>query len=204
MAEPDLGDTVPPVVLQEPLRKRPVTDWRESFTLRPEEAGVPGLHPGWAGVLSSAETALWQGRPTPDPRLRAAKGIGGRIFLVGAILFVALNTGMATAGILPFAALAVFGYLALRKTITGKIGPSNRIYLLTDRAAYLARSDEGVLAEVVSYPITPSLRLGLGPRSVSFATRRDAKGEVEAEGFLDIDDARQVHDLIRDLQKGKA
>ena len=219
MAERDPNDTASPVVLQEPARDRPsrdrpsrdrpssdkpANDWREGFTLQGEETGPPGLHPGWAGMLAPGEAALWQGRPSPDPRLRRVKGSLGGFLIAGAFVFLALNMGIATSGILPIVAFAAIGFWVLRAVRERRLGPSDRVYLLTDRAAYLARSRDGVLTEVVSYPITPTLHLGLGPRSVSFTTRRNAQGEVEAEGFLDIPDAAAVCAMIRDLQKGKA
>lgn len=204
MAERDLNDTATPVVLQEPVRETPANDWHEGFTLHGEETGMPGLHPGWEKLLAPGEAALWQGRPSLDPRLRGVKGSLGRFLIAGAFVFLALNMGIATSGILPFVAFAVIGFWVLRAVREGRLGPSDRVYLLTDRAAYLARSRDGALAEVVSYPITPTLHLGLGPRSVAFATRRNSQGEVEAEGFLDIPDAAAVYAMIRDLQKGKA
>lgn len=199
MTERDPDDAAAPVVLQEPQRDRPATDWAEGFTLRPEEAGVPGLHPGWAEVLAEGETPLWQGRPTPDPRVSVFANLPV-LFFVAVLAVVVLQSG---GGLWPFIALG-FGFFWLVRRKRGAKVASDRLYLLTNRAAYLARDRHGALADILSYPITPGLRLGLGPRSVSFATRRGARGEMEAEGFLDISDARQVHDLIRDLQKGKA
>lgn len=199
MAERDPDDAAAPVVLQEPQRDRPAADWNDGFTLRPEESGVPGLHPAWGAVLAEGETPLWQGRPMPDARVSVFSNLPV-LFFVAVMAVVVLQSG---GGLWPFIALGfVFFWMTRRKR--GARVASDRLYLLTNRAAYLARDRNGGLTEVVSYPITPGLRLGLGPRSVSFATRRDARGELEAEGFLDIDDARQVHDLIRDLQKGKA
>lgn len=199
MTERDPVDTSAPVVLQEPARDRPATDWGRGFALQPEESGVPGLHPGWGVVLAEGEAPLWQGRPTPDPRASVFSNLPV-LFFVAVMAVVVLQSG---GGLWPFIALGfVFFWMTRRKK--GSRVANDRIYLLTNRAAYLARERNGALAEVVSYPITAGLRLGLGPRSVSFATHRDARGKMQEEGFLDIPDARQVHDLIRDLQKAKA
>jgi len=85
--------------------------------------------------------------------------------------------------------------LAGEKITTVEVPPAEPV---KDNLVAFARAVRGQAA----YPITADMQLGLGPRSVSFAMRRDRKGRIEAEGFLDISDARRVHDMIRDLQKG--
>ena len=198
-----------PVVLQEPERDL-APAWQTSankgFVLRPEEEGVPGLHPSWAQVLAPGETVLWHGSATPDPRFAGARVLARGpmpLFLFGIFgMFIALNMGM-SGGLVPFILIALFW--VLRKDIKAarvRVS-SDRRYLLTNRAAYLARADGNALFDIQAFPITPTLRLGLGPRSVAFTTRRNAKGEEEAEGFLDINDAAAVHAMIRDVQQGR-
>lgn len=201
MTEEPKDDQTPAVVLQEPARDRPATDWREGFTLRPEETGVPGLHPGWAAVLVAGEVPLWQGRPVAD----LPSGVFEIWPVISVIAFFAVIVLQSDGdvGFLLFVAMGLaFLWFAQRKR--GMRVGGDRLYLLTDRAAYLARDRPVALADVVCFPITPSMQVGLGPRSVTFASRRDANGKLEPEGFLDISDARQVHDLIRAVQKGKA
>ena len=60
------------------------------------------------------------------------------------------------------------------------------------------------MSDTPKYEQTPLMRHGLAPRAVTFITRRDLTGGEELEGFIDISDAQQVHDLIRAVQKGKA
>lgn len=198
---PPQDDQTPAVVLQEPAREAPAPDWREGFTLRPEEPGVPGLHPGWAGVLAAEEVPLWQGKP--DAQARAGQPPLRMLLIGGAFVFIALNMGFGGEGV-PVLGFAVIGFFLLRGLLRRGPQVSDRVYLLTNRAAYLARNRGAGLADVVAYPITPALPLGLGPRAVVFATRRNAKGKEEAEGFLDIADAAAVHSMIRDLQKGQS
>ena len=199
MAERDPDDPAAPVVLQEPARARPAPDWGRSCTLQPEETGVPGLHPGWGAVLAEGEAPLWQGRPVADPRLSGFANLPALGFVVVMAVIVVQSGG----GLLPFIGLGLAFYWMTRRKRGAEVA-RDRVYLLTNRAAYLARDRNGGLSDVVSYPITSDLQIGFGPRSVSFATRRDARGKMQAEGFLDIPDARAVHDMIRDLQKGKA
>lgn len=210
MTLPPTDDDPRPVVLQEPDRDL-APAWQTSankgFVLRPEEDGATNLHPGWAQVLAPGETVLWQGSTTLDPRFSGARVLARGpmpLFLFALFgVFVALNIGV-DPGFVIFGviALVVFGRRVMRNAMSGKA--SDRRYLLTNRAAYLARADGNVLFDIQAFPITPTLRLGLGPRSVAFTTRRNPKGEEEAEGFLDIANAAAVHAMIRDVQKGLA
>lgn len=196
----DPKDVAAPVVLQEPQRA-PAPQWDQGFTLRPEEAGLPGLHPGWAAVLPDGETPLWQGRPSPDLRAGKAWSFSSMIFVFIALVLM-MNAGFSP-GLLP---LLVIGYVIFRiwrSRRVAAVAAPDRIYLLTNRAAYVARRQGEALGNLQAYPITPALRPGYGPRAVTFATRPDGSGAHRAEGFLDIPDAAQVQRLIRDLQKGQ-
>ncbi len=203
MTLPPPNDDPRPVVLQEPARElAPV--WQPSankgFVLRPEEDSVANLHLGWAQVLAPEETPLWQGKPVAGPRL----GSGALpLFLFGFVgLVMLLNMGL-DQGVLPFLLIAAFLLIRQKLRSAKGQGAANRLYLLTNRAAYLARAEGNALFDIQAYPITPSMRLGVGPRAVAFATRRNAKGKEEAEGFLDIEDAATVHAMIREVQQGR-
>lgn len=203
MTEAPKDDHTPAVVLQEPPGgvKRSLPRADGGFVLRPEEDRPSGLHPGWAEVLAPGEIVFWQGKPSADPRFA-----GGNLpFFVMAFvgLVVLLNSGFG-APALPFILVVMYLFFRHRMRRPKSGVTRDRSYLLTNRAAYLARDDGQALHSIEAFPITSSMRLGLGPRSVSFTTRRNAQGGVEPEGFLDISDARQVHDLIRNLQKGLA
>lgn len=203
---PTPHDDTRPVVLEEPERQL-APQWDKDFALRPEENGTVHLNPGWAAILAPGETPLWQGQPSPDPRMgplgRMAAKPMQTIIIAAVMIMVLLNLGINPA-IVPL--ILVFLFLALRKSIgTGKANASlDRRYLLTNRAAYLARTSGATLLDIQAFPITPNMRLAFGPRAVAFTTRRNAKGQEEAEGFLDISDASAVHTMIRDLQKGQA
>lgn len=190
-----------PVVLQEPERDL-APQWNEGFILRPEEAGVPGLNPGWAQVLAPKEVALWQGQAVPDKRAVGLKKLAQFLPFAFFGIFIALNIGV-DPGLVIFALIAafVFGWRHIRNS--AQEAEPGRLYLLTNRAAYLARVQGTSLFDIRAFPITPTMQLGLGPHSVAFATRRNAKGEEEAEGFLDISDAAAVYAMIRDIQKGQ-
>lgn len=198
---PDSKDEAAPVVLQEPQRGS-VPQWDQGFTLRPEEAGLPGLHPGWAAVLPAGEVPLWQGRPMPDPRGAKAWSFSRMVFIFIALVLM-MNAGFSP-GLLP---LLIIGYVIFRiwrsKRSAATVAAPDQIYLLTNRAAYVARRHGEALVDLRAFPITPTSRPGYGPRAVTFATRPDGTGAQRADGFLDIPDAPQVQRLIRDLQKGQ-
>ncbi len=206
MTLPPQNDDPRPVVLQEPERDL-APAWKnagnEGFVLRPEEDGVPNLHPGWAQVMAPAEAPIWQGTPLKDRRFFGLQGVMPMLpfALFGA--FVAINMGFEP-GFVLFGLVAGFIFVRRINRNASAGAPPDRIYLLTNRAAYLARTQGAALTDIQAFPITPTMRLGLGPRSVAFTTRRNANGKEEAEGFLDIEGASTVHAMIRDVQKGLA
>ncbi len=185
-------DTQPPVFLPEPQRT-------------PEEAPPPPpqnrrhIHPDWQAVIAPDEDVLWDGKPEPRAAL---SGSNRNLVLLVIFAVFALAAASSDSPIPVFIGIAAF-YLFQKKTRPVR-ETEGRTYLLTNRAAYIALSSGARLRDIRAFPITESLRLGLGPRSVAFATRFGRDGREEAEGFLDIPDAERVHDLIRDIQKAKA
>lgn len=191
-----VDDPTPPTLLREPPRPGQTSRHEGGFVLRPEEPAPVALHQGWAAHLAPGETPLWQGRPLPDPRKsRSSLPLFVMTFIA---LIAALNAGFG-AGLVPLVIIGYVIYRIRRKRQTkAETAPPDRLYLVTDRAAYVARRQGEGLVLLQDLPFTPSLRLGLGPRSVSFAT-----GSENAESFVEIPDAASVHQLIRDIQKGQ-
>lgn len=205
-------DLTAPVVLQEP--ERPGVDaWAapgpDAAVAVPSGATSPvvGLHPGWAAVIAPGERVVWQGQP------KAQAGLGGlaQVFsgsvpllvFMAIGLFILINTGIQPPVV--FIVLAAMVLIFARRKQKGRVAADQR-YLLTSRAAYLARARGAALVDFRAYPITADMQLGLGPRSVSFAVQRMADGRgtttEQAVGFTDIADAAEVHAMIRDIQKG--
>lgn len=191
----------PPVYLPEPPRSPGEVEAPQPLlprTTGPSGPTLPGLPPAWTRIIRADETVLWHGRADPrttlSPRtLRAAMFL---VLAMGMVMAAANNSAVPLI-------FGVFAFFMIKRKLGRVADTSDRQYLLTDRAAYLARQTGGGLQDVRAYPITPTLRLGLGPQSVSFASRFDSKGREKAEGFLDISDAAHVHALIRDIQKGQ-
>lgn len=153
----------------------------------------------WGSVLAPGETVVWEGRSeTRQPLSRQNRNLV-ILLLVGATFAVA---ALGDSPIPVFFGIAA--YFMFERQNRRKMGAQNRRYLLTDRAAYIAEAQGAGLTDLRAFPITANMRLGLGPRSVSFAARYNKEGQEAAEGFLDISDAQRVHDLIRDIQKAKA
>jgi hypothetical protein len=200
---PTSPDDSRPVVLEEPERQL-APQWDREFTLQTEDGAPPALHPGWAQVLAEGEIPLWQGQPKQDRRFGSAQGLSNTslplLIVAGIFLMIALNLGF-DGNLVPLVLIGLFFVLRRSMRSRNSNSGSDRRYLLTNRAAYLARAQGQGLANITAYPITPAMQLSLGPRSVSFATERDAKGNPTPVGFLDIPDAAAVHAIIRDLQK---
>lgn len=203
-------DSTAPVVLQEP--DRPGADaWAApdvavaapSVVIGP----VAGLHPGWAAVIASGERVVWQGQPMVQAGLGSlAQVFSGSVPLLVFMaigLFVLINTGIQPPVV--FIVLAAMVVIFARRKQKGR-GVADQRYLLTNRAAYLARARGNALVEFRAFPITADMPLGLGPHSVRFAVQRMADGRgtttEQAVGFTDIADAAKVHAMIRDIQKG--
>ena len=200
-------DSTAPVVLQEP--DRPGADaWAApdvavaapSVVIGP----VAGLHPGWAAVIASGERVVWQGQPMVKAGFAQVFSGSVPLLVFMAIgLFILINTGIQPPVV--FIVLAAMVLIFARRKQKGRAAEDQR-YLLTSRAAYLARARGNALVEFRAFPITADMPLGLGPRSVSFAVQRMADGRgtttEQAVGFTDIADAAEVHAMIRDIQKG--
>lgn len=188
MTDPDHH---PPVFLPEPERPRP-----EAPSLPQPRRSV---HPDWDAVLGPDETVLWDGKP----QSRAALTGKNRSFAVFAMAAIFGFAAISSQSPIPIVIGLVAFFLLRKRTRKSREAP-DRSYLLTNRAAYLAQVSGPRLLNIHAFPITRDLRLGLGPRSVSFASKIGKNGSEVAEGFLDIPDAQHVHDLIRDIQKAKA
>ena len=182
-------DFVAPVVLAEPRRfERPGVEW------------------AWSAVLSDGERPLWQGlRQKPSfldlmaqiwrmtARITDPWSQGGTF---EKLLFVLVRS-------VAFAVLAPASLLLGARPTSRAKDQSQTQYLLTDRACYLADTVGQGLGNVVSFPISPGLRLGLGGRSVVFGVIKRPDSEDIPQGFLDIPDADAVYAMIRDIQKGQ-
>lgn len=186
----------PPVFLPEP-DIRPSDNPPPAPTPGHRDADLRGQ--GWESILAPGETVVWEGRSETRQLLSRQNRNLVIFLLVGATFAVA---ALGDSPIPVFFGIAA--YFMFERRNRRKMNAQNRRYLLTDRAAYIAEAQGAELTDLRSFPITANMRLGLGPRSVSFAVRYNREGREEAEGFLDIPDAQRVHDLIRDIQKAKA
>lgn len=202
MALPPQDNDPRPVVLQEPERDL-ASMWQpsasEGFVLRPEEDGVPGLHPGWAKVLAPGEILLWHGRPVAAGR--SARNVLP-LFIFGFIgLVMVLNMGL-EGGIVPLLMVAAFLFIRQKmRQAKAETAAPDRIYLLTNRAAYLARQYGSGLSDITAYPITPQMALKGGAQSVVFASRPGRRGAPEDVGFIGIADAAHVFGLMQEAQR---
>jgi hypothetical protein len=185
-------DAQPPVFLPEPGQA-------------PAEAPPPPpqsrrhIHPDWEAVLAPDETVLWDGKAELYRQLPVGNPKLGFLLIAGAA-FLAAALGDTPVPIF----IGIAAFFLLQRRYRKARDTQGRNYLLTDRAAYIATANGPRLGDIRAFPITATLRLGLGRRSVAFATKFGRDGKEEAEGFLDIPDAQRVHDLIRDIQKAKA
>ena len=138
------------------------------------------LHPGWLPILGPGERVIWHGAPSV-PEFLDADAYRRKGF---------------------FGALAAALH-AFRHSHEFHATRWQRHYLLTDRACYLARPSGTRLIDIRAFPITSTLQLGLGGRSVTFSTNRNEIGQIKAEGFLDITDSAEVYDMIREIQQAR-
>ncbi|WP_425101544.1 aspartate carbamoyltransferase catalytic subunit [Tropicibacter sp. S64] len=174
--------------------------------------------PGWEGLLDPGEEILWQGRagtglslPNPEP-MRHVIGV----FFVGFSLFW-MNLTADIAGNVPgpvkvFPAFGlIFFFIGLWNAglfvLWDAFKRSRTTYTLTNRRAFIA-TDLPVQGKTLSsYPIDRSSVLefhGDDPGSIWFGERtvRTKNGSrTRRIGFEQIDDARTVYRLLRDIQQ---
>jgi hypothetical protein len=199
MANPnDPVDPTRPVVLQEPPREL-APRWQTS-----DKAPLPGADPVWSDITEPGETPLWQGNA--DPRLAGGalqKPGNLALFVLGLFGVFALSNGAGPGILVVLFAAAI---LILRQARRAKQAalPGQARYLLTDRAAYIARVDGQSVTDVRRHPITPDMKMAVGRNAITFATRYSDTRGAQTEGFIGIADAARVHALIRDIQKGQS
>ena len=175
----------------------------------------------WEDYFEPGERLLWQGQPMPNNRPGVGMiflGIFGLPFLgAGLFVFVTAVTGAfgANNGVgnifmaifmvifsLPFigaGAGMIFGPWYMQSRAHKKVR-----YALSDRRAYIASQFWSRKLEAV--PISPDGAVTLeGGNSVYFHTEvgRDSDGDktTERKGFEHIADAKEVYQLLRDIQR---
>jgi hypothetical protein len=176
----------------------------------------------WRVSLRPDETLLWEGTPVPGFHQRG-KAIFLMIFglpflIIGVALFfyslvqlpkaeTVSDAGLAlflTAFSLPFGGLGAF--LVFGPLIEARTASTHVRYVLTNRAAFVARS--GRFPSIKVYPILPSTALELEPGKrastvwVHSRLERDSDGDLGTTkaGFENITEAEKVFHMIRDLQ----
>lgn len=188
--------------------------------VRPAEGADPaGSDPGrppafWQALIDRRETVLWFGAPDPTTARGARTQPGGPVMLglcaVGLVAGLALLINQQTDGFgIKAAGMALFtlsGLMLARALNFGAKRMAEMHYLLTDRAAYIARVRPGSAPTVQRHDITPRLPVSATQTSVTFAVgvrrRKDEPETPILAGFYNIRDAAEVRTLIRGIQKG--
>lgn len=173
--------------------------------------------PGWTGIFEDGESILWQGRPGGRPRLTLPalkRAVPGVMLTLFALVWV--GAAMGAPGLfwlfgLPFLAAGL--WQMLRPVLEPALSARFSHYTLTDRRAFIARDLPLVGRDLHSWRITPDNRIDLiggddgAAGTVLFADGRlgghaiPGPGGVGRVGFTDIDDARKVWELMRDIQQ---
>lgn len=178
----------------------------------PKEDPSERLHPGWMAFLAEGEVPLWHGRATIQkpslwPRLIAPALVPS---------FIAIGLVAWLVGLLPAAFLAVFllpATVAIRHDWVLHAPREWSYYLLTGRAAYIARAAAHELQLVRRIPFDRALGIELGATGVRFQpgegkwSLRLSPGnqfyERFDDGFYGIPDAENVYEIMRAIQKGQ-
>lgn len=183
-----------PVVLDEPTPPIP------EFTPIPrsDTGPAPAAPDLWAEHMEPGETVLWQGAPVYDNRNAGplARIVPMAMMLVGIWMFITGDVVLGIGGAL----FAVLAFRALRAKRKG--AEPNRLYLLTDRAAYIAV--RGALGTPVQrIPRKDWQNIHRTGRHVFFGIdyRYNDDGDRKRRklGFTDLPDARAVEDIFRQL-----
>ena len=169
--------------------------------------------PGWQGILDPDEQILWQGQP--DGRFRIEfdslrESLPGLLMLAFA-LFWMYQAAQASVFFALFGLF--FVVLGLRQLLSPVIWPaylrSRSWYTLTDRRAFIATEVLG-RKTLRDWPVDPETLLdydGALPGTIWFSeegARRRPFGRRRRVGFELLPDARQVHALMRKVQRRQA
>lgn len=172
------------------------------------------VHADWQGILEEDETVLWQGRPGPGLNFRPSHAL--------TMLF-----GLAFAGFALFWMIAAsqaggffwsFGLIHFAAGIGVALGPilwpawkrRHSFYTLTNKRAFIAEDLPFYGRRLKGYEIGPDTVLELRDDplgSVYFAHewRRSRNGDRRKDiGFEKLDNAREVYDKLRAVQRGDA
>ena len=175
--------------------------------------------PGWNGILEDGETILWQGRPGGRPHLTLPalkRMVPGIILTLFALVWI--SAAMGAPGLfwlfgLPFLAAGL--WQLLRPVLKPMLSARFSHYTLTDRRAFIARDLPLIGRDLHTWRITPDSRIDLiadGDDAGTAGTVLFADGQFSGHsipgpgglgrvGFTDIDDARKVWRLMRDIQQ---
>ncbi len=170
------------------------------------------VHSNWDGILDADEEILWQGRPDGALLLKPENiplAIFGLVFAGFALFWMRMA---ASAGGLFWS----FGLIHFSVGIAMIIGPSfwsafrrrHSWYTLTNSRAFIATDMPGLGRRLKSWPIAKDAKLEFidgTPPSLIFATqtRQGKNGSYQvAIGFERIMDAREVYEMMRNIQTG--
>jgi hypothetical protein len=176
----------------------------------------------WSTYFRPGERLLWEGSPVPGFHQRG-KSIfmmifGLPFFVIGVAVFFSGLYRITQAGNLSDAGLAIFftafgvpfgaigAFFFFGPLVEARTAARHTRYALTDRAAYVARSNLGRRLSV--YPILPTtaLELEYGDRATTVwlhaRLERDSDGDLDTvkAGFENIADGAKVYHMIRELQ----
>lgn len=172
--------------------------------------------PGWTGILEDGEAILWQGRTQGHARLSllSLKGAGAGM-LIALFSLAWIGASMTELGLfclfgLPFLAIGLWPLA--RPVLLPAISARNSHYTLTNRRAFIATEMPLIGRNLNAWRIAAPTRADLigiddaGAGSVLFADGHfsghsiPGPNGIERIGFIDIDDARKVWRLLREIQ----
>lgn len=189
----------------------------------PADAATAVPPPGWEDLLEPGETILWQGHPEPGITLRPirpAQIAMGLVMTGFALFWTAMTVSMTRAGhapwffrnVFPLFGLIFVGaglHMAGGYALTRAIARRFTWYTLTNRRAFIATNLPWQGKRLKSCTISANAPLdydGDDPGTLWFAseTRRgNRRSYCVPIGFERIAEARKVHRLISDIQKGQ-
>lgn len=165
---------------------------------------------GWDGILDQDEHVLWQGRPSGRVRVHwdNPMEVAILVFHLGFSVFWMVMASQA-GGIFWMFGLIFFGnaiYQLAIKHYVKAYRMKDTHYTLTNKRAFIAKTLPTKTLD--SYPITADTPLKLEEgrdQNIYFATKSQSGKTKKARlGFEQIDDARHVYGLMRDIQKDAA
>lgn len=169
----------------------------------------------WDGILAQGERILWQGQPNTKPSAKPGQvleSLFGVFFVAFSVFWMNMAFSIAGGPFWMFGLIFFFTglYQIFGKYLWQSYERGHTWYTLTTRNAYIATDTPLGGRKLKAYPITADTQFDFEPgrrSSIYFASdsyRVNGRKRTSKIGFENLDNGRDILDLMFKVQKGAA